>query len=134
MLSSGFDELGAHGIVHELAAFHAAMPKVRRFALITLALAGLCSAGFSQSAGAPQRLRIEYLENPLGLDETKPRFTWELDDARRSAKQTAYEIVVATDVGTLDLDTRVPGMTGNPNTTVISDAIVWRSEIGRAHV
>ncbi|MBI5362830.1 MAG: family 78 glycoside hydrolase catalytic domain [Planctomycetes bacterium] len=46
-------------------------------------------------ARAPQRLRVEYLENPLGLDETKPRFSWELDDARRGATQSAYELAVA---------------------------------------
>jgi alpha-L-rhamnosidase len=103
------------------------MPKVRRFALISLALAGLCSAGFSQSAGAPQRLRIEYLENPLGLDETTPRFSWELDDARRGAEQTAYEIVVATDAVILDMDARAPAQTGFAGATVPSDAIVWRS-------
>lgn len=46
---------------------------------------------------APRRLRLEYRENPLGLDELKPRFSWELDDARRGASQTAYSIRVAED-------------------------------------
>jgi alpha-L-rhamnosidase len=45
---------------------------------------------------APRRLRCEYLENPLGLDELRPRLSWELDDPRRGAMQSAYQIQVAT--------------------------------------
>lgn len=132
MHSYGYGEPGAHGIVHELAAFHAAMTKVRRFALFALVFIALAPAAFSQSAasqsaGAPQRLRIEYLEEPLGLDEPKPRFSWELEDTRRGARQTAYEIVVANDAAKLDLDARATQPTGNADATALGDAIVWRS-------
>src|SRR5947209_6499993 len=44
---------------------------------------------------APYRLRLEYLENPLGVDERFPRFSWYLDDARQGARQSAYQIQVA---------------------------------------
>ncbi len=44
---------------------------------------------------APERLRCEYLVDPLGLDETSPRFSWELQDARQGALQTAYHVLVA---------------------------------------
>jgi alpha-L-rhamnosidase len=44
---------------------------------------------------APKRLRLEYLENPIGIEEPRPRFSWELDDPRRGAVQSAYEIAVA---------------------------------------
>ena len=41
----------------------------------------------------PRKLRCEYQINPLGLDARAPRFSWELDDSRRNARQTAYQIV-----------------------------------------
>ncbi|RZJ79011.1 MAG: alpha-rhamnosidase, partial [Flavobacterium sp.] len=42
-------------------------------------------------------LKTEYLVNPLGLDNAMPRFTWQMDDNRLGAKQTAYRILVNTD-------------------------------------
>ena len=42
-------------------------------------------------------LRCEYLVNPLGIDATSPRFTWQLVDIRQGAKQKAYQILVNTD-------------------------------------
>ncbi|MBK7878355.1 MAG: family 78 glycoside hydrolase catalytic domain [Planctomycetes bacterium] len=51
---------------------------------------------------APRRLRLEYLENPMGVGEPKPRFSWELDDPRRGATQSAYELVVASDRAALE--------------------------------
>ncbi len=44
------------------------------------------------SATSVVDLRCEYLVNPLGLDEPKPRLSWKMRDARPGAKQTAYEI------------------------------------------
>ena len=46
---------------------------------------------------APARLRCESLATPLGLDERKPRFSWEVVDARRGAVQSAYEVIVGLD-------------------------------------
>ena len=42
-----------------------------------------------------QKLRCEYLEDPLGIDATKPRLNWVLEDGERGQKQTAYQILVA---------------------------------------
>ena len=41
------------------------------------------------------RLRCEYLVDPLGIDEREPRLSWELSGERRGARQTAYRIRVA---------------------------------------
>jgi alpha-L-rhamnosidase len=41
-------------------------------------------------------LRCEYRLNPLGLDETKPRLSWQLNDTRQGAHQTAYHLTAAT--------------------------------------
>jgi len=38
------------------------------------------------------RLRAEYLENPLGLEEIEPRFFWWVEDPRPGARQHAYRI------------------------------------------
>lgn len=50
------------------------------------------------------RLRTEYLENPLGTDETRPRLSWVLESERRGARQTAYQIIVASSQELLELD------------------------------
>ncbi len=42
-----------------------------------------------------ERLRCEFLENPLGLNETHPRFSWQLISSTRGTYQTAYQILVA---------------------------------------
>jgi alpha-L-rhamnosidase len=49
-------------------------------------------------------LRCENLENPLGMDEAKPRLSWKLADSRRSARQTAYRVLVASTPAKLAAD------------------------------
>ncbi|MFS0776680.1 family 78 glycoside hydrolase catalytic domain [Neobacillus sp. 3P2-tot-E-2] len=39
-------------------------------------------------------LRIEYQENPLGLDVKKPRISWKIASEEKNVLQTAYRIVV----------------------------------------
>jgi alpha-L-rhamnosidase len=41
------------------------------------------------------RLRCEYLHNPLGIDETEPRLSWIMGCDRRGARQTAWQVRVA---------------------------------------
>src|SRR5438045_8208182 len=52
----------------------------------------------------PVALRCEYLENPLGIDELKPRLTWKVESTERSQKQSAYQILVASDEKNLKED------------------------------
>ncbi|WP_215224141.1 alpha-L-rhamnosidase [Echinicola shivajiensis] len=40
-------------------------------------------------------LKCEYLKNPLGIDATQPRLTWQMKDDRSGAEQTAFRIIVA---------------------------------------
>ncbi len=47
-------------------------------------------------------MRCEYLANPLGIDERQPRLSWRLESNHRGARQTAYRILVASDVGHLE--------------------------------
>ena len=41
-----------------------------------------------------KNLRCEYLENPIGLDEPRPRFRWILESDQRETVQTAYQLTV----------------------------------------
>jgi alpha-L-rhamnosidase len=45
--------------------------------------------------------RCEYLVNPLGLDERRPRLSWRMETRRRGARQSAYRILVASSVARL---------------------------------
>ena len=62
------------------------------------------STARSDELGAPMNLRCEYLVDPLGIDETAPRLSWEMVDPRRGAAQTAYRILVADDPDKLGAD------------------------------
>ena len=55
---------------------------------------------------APSRLRCEYLDNPLGLDDLHPRLSWIVGTApeARGTVQSAYQILVASALQSLDGD------------------------------
>jgi alpha-L-rhamnosidase len=42
-------------------------------------------------------LRCEYKTNPLGIDVTQPRLTWQLRSPERGARQSAYQVQVTRD-------------------------------------
>jgi alpha-L-rhamnosidase len=69
------------------------------FALaLALALNVLLLPLAAQSALAPPgptALRADDLENPLGIDDPAPHFSWQLRDPARGAKQTAYQVLIA---------------------------------------
>lgn len=44
---------------------------------------------------APTNLRTEYHDDPIGIDATAPRLSWRVSDGRRGARQTAWQIRVA---------------------------------------
>lgn len=49
-------------------------------------------------------LRCEYLADPLGIDVPRPRLSWLLDSATRDQRQTAYQVLVASDPSDLAQD------------------------------
>lgn len=66
-------------------------------------LALLASAAATVAAGLdPVALRTEYLVNPLGLDEPRPRLSWQVESPNRGAVQTAYQILVASSAAKLE--------------------------------
>ena len=44
---------------------------------------------------APEKLRCEYLKNPVGIDVRQPRFAWVLRHTERAQVQSAYQVLVA---------------------------------------
>ena len=52
--------------------------------------------GTATAAKGPADLQVDRLEHPLGIDDPAPVFSWTLNDPARGARQTAYEVSVAT--------------------------------------
>ncbi len=50
---------------------------------------------------APNNLRSEYRSNPLGIDNPRPKLSWKLQSERRGIRQSAYQILVASNLKTL---------------------------------
>ncbi|MCC8155414.1 MAG: glycoside hydrolase family 78 protein [Tannerellaceae bacterium] len=65
--------------------------------LFIVFIAGFPVISNGQSAFKPTDLKSDHLENPVGIDNPNPRFSWKLQDSRQGARQTAYRIMVGTD-------------------------------------
>jgi len=65
-------------------------PLKKMMAMGVLLCAGACSAAL-----VSEKLRCEYLVNPLGIDAVSPRLSWIVTAKQRGEKQTAYQILVA---------------------------------------
>jgi alpha-L-rhamnosidase len=65
------------------------------FFLMIMCAVSVSAALFAQSV--PENLRCEYLVNPLGIDTPAPRLSWQLNDLRHGALQTAYRVIVGID-------------------------------------
>ena len=77
---------------------------------------GVCAA---ESPAGAEYLRCEYRVDPLGIEVTEPRLSWEMRDVRRGAVQTAYQVLVA----------------GSPEKLARGEADLWdsgRVESGRS--
>ena len=70
----------------------------------------------------PARLRVEYEENPIGIDVANPRFFWSIDSGTaRGEKQTAYQIIVySQDTGKQVADTGKVSSSKQAHVTVSS--------------
>jgi alpha-L-rhamnosidase len=64
-------------------------------ALLFLGIGLFSTSGLAFQSNAPSHLQCEAMQEPLGIDITAPRLSWQLQDSRRSARQTGYEIRVA---------------------------------------
>ncbi|MFH0761903.1 MAG: glycoside hydrolase family 78 protein [Bacteroidota bacterium] len=67
----------------------------KSFILLIGALAGLSVMAQVRSFVEVTNLRVEYKENPIGIDEINPRFSWEIKANVRNISQIAYEVRVS---------------------------------------
>lgn len=72
------------------------MKENKRFTTVFLFLAAvLFFAGCNPSSDVKvDKMLVEYLQNPLGVDVAKPRFSWQLWSSQRDVHQAAYQIIV----------------------------------------
>ena len=66
-----------------------------KFKLVLLSAALLCAGHVASAATAVTNLRTEAMETPLGIDEPRPYFSWQMSSDRIGAAQTAYRVLVA---------------------------------------
>lgn len=69
---------------------------VAKSGLVALLLCCASAAVAQSTTLKPVDLKCDSLRTPLGIDSERPVFSWILQDTRLGAKQTAYEIKVAT--------------------------------------
>ena len=62
----------------------------------------LSQIAYAQEQLSVFNLRVEYLENPQGIDVEKPRFSWKLNGDGRNRSQSAYQILVSSDKSKVD--------------------------------
>ncbi len=74
---------------------------IRHLVLLGVALAFTLQAGAAVSIGA---MHCEQLENPSGIDVTRPRLSWMLDSSQHDVRQAAYQILVASSEAALKSD------------------------------
>lgn len=68
------------------------MKVTRVRALFVLTLLLISSSVFAKSSLSVTNLRTEYKQNPIGIDVTAPRFSWEILSDKQNTMQTQYEI------------------------------------------
>jgi len=72
------------------------MRGMQRFdAVRAVVLLGVLALGAAVQAEGPVRLQVDNLTTPLGIDNQAPNFSWQLEDTARGARQTAYQLQVA---------------------------------------
>lgn len=76
-------------------------PRMMRIPLIVTLLTATVAL---HAALVPVNLRCEYLENPVAVDTTKPRLSWEVTSAARGQSQTAYRVLVSSSTRKLAQD------------------------------
>ena len=76
---------------------------MRRLLIILLALLSLTASAAKKKVVKPDvsvgNLRVENLDQPLGIDTAEPRFSWQIASDKQDVRQTAYQIIVSTDKG-----------------------------------
>ncbi len=95
-------------------------PAFPRIAIVRLVIIGLCltlglslsqqtaaevRAQTAQSSVSVGNLHVDYLVNPLGIDDRQPQLSWELSSSAQNQSQQAYEVQAATTSALLSANT-----------------------------
>ena len=75
-------------------------PKQKNILLLCLLFSNLAFA--SHAPQKPVNLQVNYCIEPIGIDDPKPRFSWNVIDNDRGEIQTAYEIIVSSSLSALN--------------------------------
>lgn len=67
------------------------------FSLLLSTLLVTQLSSIAQPVARIVKLQCEHLTEPLGIDAPQPRLSWQMEDASPGAKQTAWQVLVATD-------------------------------------
>ena len=90
---------------------------MKKTALLLLVALGLGWTGCSSDSTVEvKNLRLEMKENPLGINVTQPRFSWQIASGKPDLKQTAYQIQVA----------------ASPEQLESGDGLLWDSGVVRS--
>src|SRR5256885_9504810 len=65
----------------------------------------VCVLSAVLAQAAPVKLRCDYRENPLGIDDMAPHFSWQSDNTERNWRESAYQILVASSAENLQSGT-----------------------------
>jgi alpha-L-rhamnosidase len=78
----------------------------KKLSLTTAAFGWLYLSSFASAGLQATALRCEYRKDPLGIDQVRPRLSWQVEaqKSRRGVIQTAYQIRVASSVDSLRND------------------------------
>jgi alpha-L-rhamnosidase len=71
------------------------MKKLKPYVILCIFIFCISARALAFDALAVSHLRCEMLENPIGIDITSPRFSWQASTEERGMKQAAYQIIVA---------------------------------------
>ena len=76
---------------------------MKKLLIILLAILSLTASAAKKKVVKPDvsvgNLRVENLEQPLGIDTAEPRFSWQITSIKQDVHQTAYQIIVSDDEG-----------------------------------
>lgn len=75
-----------------------------RNVIALISISGFLISNASAGQIRPESLRCEYRTNPLGIDVVSPRLSWIVMSDQRNQKQTAWQVLVASDRELLEQD------------------------------
>lgn len=73
-----------------------------KFIVIGIFLSSILSCSKIDDNVSIENLKCEYLENPIGIDRTEPRLSWELISNKNNFEQKAYQIIASSSLENLN--------------------------------